>query len=398
MERSAECKGELFELGVYVDVLLVSIVNVLTWLIFEASDVERGIVVLESSILSVLIIGVDWLVTAKLSFDIDVECPDNIVVFLPCCERLNVKVLGKIRDVDISLVSIVNVLTWLIFEASDVERDIVVLESSILSVLIIGVDWLVTAKLSFDIDVGCLDNIVVFLLCCERLNAKVLGKIRDVDISPVSIVNVLTWLIFEAGDAKRDIVVLESSILSVLIIGVDWLVTAKLSVDIDADCPDNIVVFLLCCERLKVKVLGNITDVCEVLTDFEIPSSSDVPAGVLGNTRDCETKLAFSDNVLVDTELAVEVAFNNNNDCVGIADENALLLDINEADNSNEVTFKLMPLNVLLPWVDVTTVKFRATKLADSETFVASVKEIRVEVLLAAAVEFKGTETYCLEM
>ena len=170
MERSVECKGELFELGVYVDVSLVSIVNVLTWLIFEASDVERDIVVLESSILSVLIIDVDWLVTVKLSLDIDADCPDNIVVFLLCCERLNVKVLGKIRDVDISLVSIVNVLTWLIFEASEVERDIVVLESLILSVLIIGVDWLTTPKLPFDIDVECPDNIVVFLLCCERLD------------------------------------------------------------------------------------------------------------------------------------------------------------------------------------------------------------------------------------
>ena len=389
MERSVECKGELFELGVYVDVSLVSIVNVLTWLIFEASDVERDIVVLESSILSVLIIDVDWLVTVKLSLDIDADCPDNIVVFLLCCERLNVKVLGKIRDVEVSLVSIVNVLTWLIFEASDVERDIVVLESSILSVLIIDVDWLVTVKLSLDIDADCPDNIVVFLLCCERLNVKVLGKIRDVDISLVSIVNVLTWLIFEASEVERDIVVLESLILSVLIIGVDWLTTPKLPFDIDVECPDNIVVFLLCCERLKVKVLGNITDVCEVLTDFEISSSSDVSAGVLGNTRDCETKPAFSDNALVVTELAVEVAFDNINDCVGIADENALLLDIDEADNSNEVTFKLMPLNILLPWVDVTTVKSRDTKLADSETFLAPVKEIRVEVLLAAAVEFK---------
>ena len=62
----------------------------------------------------------------------------------------------------------------------------------------------------------------------------------------MSIVNVLTWLMFEANDVERDMVVLESSITSVLIFGDDWLITAKLLLDIDAECPDNIVVFLLC--------------------------------------------------------------------------------------------------------------------------------------------------------
>ena len=117
-------------------------------------------------------------------------------------------------------------------------------------------------------------------------------------------------------------------------------------------------------------MLGKITDVCELSTGFEVVGSIEVPAEVVFNTRDCETKLAISDIESDGKEPIVEVPFDNINDRVGIADENALLLDIDEVDNSSEVTFRLMLL-ALLPWVDVTTVKFRATKLADSETFLA---------------------------
>lgn len=206
----------------------------------------------------------------------------------------------------------------------------------------------------------------------------------------MSIVNVLTWLAFEADDVKRNMVVLESSSPSEPTIGVDWLITAKLLFNIDAECPSDIVVFLLCCERLKVKVLGTIKDVRELLTGLEVVGSIEVPTDVSCTMGDCETKLAFSDNELDGNEYVDEVTFDSIDDRVGITDANALLLDIDEADNSNEVTFRPMLLKVLLPWVDVTTVKFRATKLAVLETFLASDTEIRIEALLA--------ETDCLEM
>lgn len=64
----------------------------------------------------------------------------------------------------------------------------------------------------------------------------------------MSIVNVLTLLTLEAGDVERDMVVLESWIPSVLIIGVDWLITAKRLLNIEAECPSDIVDFLLSCE------------------------------------------------------------------------------------------------------------------------------------------------------
>ena len=66
---------------------------------------------------------------------------------------------------------------------------------------------------------------------------------------------------------------------------------------------------------------------------------------------DCETILVLRDNELDGTESIVEVTFDNINDRVGITDAKARLLDIDEADNSNEVTFRPM-----LPWVDVTAV------------------------------------------
>ena len=171
-----------------------------------------------------------------------------------------------------------------------------------------------------------------------------------------------------------------------------WIIV-ELLLDINAECPDIIVVFLLSCERLNVRVLGKIKDVCELSTGFEVVGSIEVPADLFCNMRDCEIMLAFSDIALVGTEPIVEVPLDNINDRVGIADENALLLDIDKADNSSEVTLRLMLLKALLPWVDVTTVKFRATKLADSETFLASVTEIRVAVLLAAVVEFNVTNS-----
>ena len=146
-------------------------------------------------------------------------------------------------------------------------------------------------------------------------------------------------------------------------------------------------------------MLGKIIDVRELLTGFEVVRSIGVPTEVFCTTTDCETKLAFSDNELDGTESVDEVTFNSVDDRVGITDANALLLDIDEVDNSNEVTFRPMLLKALLPWVDVTTVKFRATKLAVLETFLASDMEIRIEALLAAAVEFNVTnETDCFEM
>ena len=64
----------------------------------------------------------------------------------------------------------------------------------------------------------------------------------------MSIVNVLTLLTLEAGDVERDMVVLESWIPSVLIIGVDWLITAKRLLNIEPECSSDIVDFLLSCE------------------------------------------------------------------------------------------------------------------------------------------------------
>lgn len=215
----------------------------------------------------------------------------------------------------------------------------------------------------------------------------------------MSIVNVVIWLTFEAGDVERDMVVLESSIPSVLITGDDWLITAKLLLNIDAECPNDIVEFLLGCERLKDKMLGKIIEVRELLIGVEVVGSIEIPTDVFCKMKDCETILVLNDNELNGTESIVEVTLYNIDDRVGITDVKALLLDIDEADNSSEVTFKPMLLKAELPWVDVTTVPFRATELADSEPFLASVKEIRVEVLLAATVKFNVTnETDCPDM
>ena len=162
----------------------------------------------------------------------------------------------------------------------------------------------------------------------------------------MAIVNVLTWLTSEARGVERDMVVLEWSIPSVIIIEVDWLITAKRLLNIDAECPNGIVEFRLSCERL-----GKIVEVSELLTGVEVVGSVEIPTDVFCDTVDCETILVLSDNELDGTESIVEVTFDNINDNVGITDAKALLLDIDEVENSNDVTFR-----PVLPWVDVTTV------------------------------------------
>lgn len=144
---------------------------------------------------------------------------------------------------------------------------------------------------------------------------------------------------------------MESSIPSVLIIGVDWLIAAKRLLNIDAESPSDIVEFLLSCERLKDKGLGKIIEVCGLLTGVETVDSIGIPTDEFCNTRDCETILVLSDNEVDGTESILEVTFDNNNDRVGINDAKALLLDIDEADNSNEVTFGPMLPKAVLPWL-----------------------------------------------
>ena len=166
----------------------------------------------------------------------------------------------------------------------------------------------------------------------------------------MSIVNVLTLLTLEVGDVERDMVVLESWIPSVLIIGVDWLITAKRLLNIDAECPNDIVDFLLSCERLKDKVLGKIIEVCGLLTGVEVVGSIDIPTDEFCNTRDSETILVFSDNEVDGTESIVEVTFDNINERVGINDAKVELLDIDEADSTDEVTFGPMLWKAVLSW------------------------------------------------
>ena len=138
-----------------------------------------------------------------------------------------------------------------------------------------------------------------------------------------------------------------------LIIGIDWLITAKRLLNIDPECSSDIVEFLPSCERLKDKVLEKITEVCGLLTGVEVAGSIDIPTDEFCNTRDCETILVLSDNEVDGTESIVEVTFDNINDRVGIIDAKTLLLDIDGADNSNEVTFAPMLLKAVLPWLAI---------------------------------------------
>lgn len=182
----------------------------------------------------------------------------------------------------------------------------------------------------------------------------------------MSTVNVLTRLTFEAGDVEKDMVVLESSFPSVLIIGVDWLIAAERLLIIDPECPSDIVEFLLSCERRKDKVLGKIIEVCGLLTGLGVVGSIEIATDEFCTKRDCETKLELSDNEVNGTESIVEVTFDNIKDSVGINDARAVLLDSDEADNSNEVKFGPMLLKIVLPWLVIPV--FFSTVMTEPET------------------------------
>lgn len=95
-------------------------------------------------------------------------------------------------------------------------------------------------------------------------------------------------------------------------------------------------------------MLGRTRDVRELITCLEGVASIGVPNDEFCTMRDCECKLAFSDNDVEGTTSAVEVMFDNIEDRT---DAEAVLLDTDAMDKYNEVT-----LTVMLSWVDVSIV------------------------------------------
>ena len=180
---------------------------------------------------------------------------------------------------------------------------------------------------------------------------ELLALIVCVEISLVPIVIVSTSLAFTftlgIDDVKREITVFEASKLSVLNIGVDWLIAVDLLVSIVAECPSDKVAFLLISSWLDVKVLGTIRDARE-LTSLEVVASITVPNEEFCTITVCEGELEFSDNDLDGTVSAVEATFDNIEERAEATGAEAVLFDIDEAGKRREVTLSVVLIEIAL--------------------------------------------------
>lgn len=89
---------------------------------------------------------------------------------------------------------------------------------------------------------------------------------------------------------------------------------------------------------------------------MEVVATIEVPNDEFCTITEGECKLALTDNVLDGTISAVEVTFDNSEDRTDATDAEAVLLDVDAADKCNEVTLRVMLLEAVLSWVDVSIV------------------------------------------